>query len=89
MHAAQDALRATQILPTEAQAWIRAADALAELRKMKESIQYYEKAVDLDYTLEISLRPIIEKLKASQGFLEKARALGWSEDTLRLALDIA
>jgi len=89
LHAAQDALRATQILPTEAQAWIRAADALAELRKMKESIQYYEKAVDLDSTLEISLRPIIEKLKASQGFLEKARALGWSEDTLRLALDIA
>lgn len=89
LHAAQDALRATQLLPSEAQAWLRAADALAELRKMRESIQYYEKAVELDNTLESSLRPIIQKLQASQEFLEKARSLGWSEDTLRLALDVA
>jgi tetratricopeptide (TPR) repeat protein len=89
LHAAQDALRATQILPSEAQAWLRAADALAELRKLKESIQYYEKAIALDKNLEGSLRPVIYRLCDNQEFLEKARALGWSDDTLRLALDVS
>jgi len=89
LHAAQDALRATQILPANAQAWLRAADALAELRKMRESILYYEKSIQLDSTLETSLRPIIDQLKNTQDFLERARSIGWSEDILRLALDVS
>ena len=89
LHAAQDSLRATQILPQFAKTWLRAGDSLAELRKLRESTQYYEKALELDPSLEESLSPTIDRLKKSQRFLDKARANGWSEDTLQLSLDVA
>jgi len=88
LHAAQDSLRSTQLLPHHAKTWLRAGDALAELRKLKESAMYYEKAIELDPTLKDRLEPVIERLKRSQEFLDKARGW-WSSDTLRLALDVA
>ena len=88
LHAAQDSLRSTQLLPHHAKTWLRAGDALAELRKLKESALYYQKAIELDPTLRERLEPVIERLERSQQFLEKAK--GWySSDTLRLALDVA
>jgi len=61
---------------------------LAELRKLKESALYYQKAIELDPTLRERLEPVIERLERSQQFFEKAK--GWySSDTLRLALDVA
>ena len=89
LQATQDSLRATQLLPNYAKTWLRAGDSLAELRKLKESAQYYEKALELDSSLEQTLLPIIERLKTSQEFLDKARANGWTEDTLRVALAVA
>lgn len=88
LHAAQDSLRATQLLPHHAKTWLRAGDALAELRKLKESALYYEKAMELDPSLRSRLEPVVERLIRSQEFLEKAKGW-WSSDTLRLALDVA
>ena len=88
LHAAQDSLRSTQLLPHHAKTWLRAGDALAELRKLKESALYYEKAMDLDPTLRSRLEPVVERLNRSQEFLDKAKGW-WSSDTLRLALDVA
>jgi hypothetical protein len=40
--------------------------------------------------LETTLKPVIERLKRRQQLLDQARSYyGWSEDTLRLALDVA
>ena len=89
LHAAQDSLRATQLLPTFSKSWIRAGDALAELRKLREAARYYERAMEIDDGLVESLMPVVERLRASQQFLDEARAMGWPEDTLRLALDVA
>jgi len=89
LHATQDSLKATQLLPQYAKTWLRAGDSLAELRKLKESAQYYEKALELDPSLADTLVPTIDRLKKSQQFLDKARAIGWPEDTLRVALDVA
>ncbi len=88
LHAAQDSLKSTQLLPHHAKTWLRAGDALAELRKLKESALYYEKAMELDPTLRSRLEPVIDRLIRSQEFLDKARGW-WSSDTLRLALDVA
>lgn len=88
LHAAQDSLSSTQLLPQHAKTWLRAGDALAELRKLKESALYYQKAINLDPTLKDRLEPVIERLERSQTFLDKAKGW-WSSDTLRLALDVA
>jgi hypothetical protein len=88
LHAAQDSLRSTQLLPHHSKTYLRAGDALAELRKLKESALYYQKAIELDPALKGRLEPVIKRLERSQQFLEKAK--GWySSDTLRLALDVA
>ena len=87
LHAVQDALQATQILPQNAKAWLLAAKCLAELRKLKESNQYYQRALDIDPGMD--LKGAIEKNRASQEFMDVARASGFSGDTLRLALDVA
>ncbi|GAX16107.1 hypothetical protein FisN_3Hh413 [Fistulifera solaris] len=87
LKAAQDAIRATQLLPYYEVAWLRAGEILSELWRLKESAQYYEKAIDLDSSLEPSLRPVIERLRLRQELLDTARAYGWTEDILRLALD--
>lgn len=89
LHATKDSLRATQLLPNYAKTWLRAGDSLAELRKYKESATYYEKALELDDSLEYLLKPMIKELEESQIFLDNARASGWSDDTLRISLDVA
>lgn len=89
LQAAQDSLRATQLLPKYADAWRRAGDILSELWKLKESAQYYVRAIELDNSLSELLLPVIKRLNKRQELLDNARAYGWSEDTLRLALDVA
>lgn len=89
LQAAQDALRATQLLPAYADSWRRAGDILSDLWKLKESAQYYVRATELDGSLSESLLPVIQRLHKRQELLDNARAYGWSEDSLRLALDVA
>ena len=89
LHAAQDSLRATQLLSSYSNSWLRAGEILSELWKLKESAIYYEKAIELDPSLSDSLSPVVDRLRKRQELLNSARAYGWSEDTLRLALDVA
>jgi tetratricopeptide (TPR) repeat protein len=89
LQASQDSLRSTQLLPTYADSWRTAADILSALWKLKESGQYYVRAIELDNTLSESLLPLIKRLQKRQSLLDNARAYGWSEDMLRLALDVA
>ena len=89
LQAAQDVLQATQLLPDYSRGWARAGEILSELWKLSESAQYYEKAAQCDPTLQPQLKPVIDRLRKRQDLLESARAYGWSEDTLRLALDVA
>ena len=89
LHGTKDSLRATQLLPNYAKTWLRAGDSLAELRKYKESATYYEKALELDDSLEYLLKPMIKELEDSQIFLDNARASSWSDDALRISLDAA
>lgn len=89
LHAAQDSLQATQLLPSNSAAWSLAGQCLAELRKLNESSQYLQKAMELDPSLENTLRGMMQRNRASQEFIEVARGGGLSADTLRLALDVA
>lgn len=89
LHAVQDSLQATQILPQNAQAWLLAGETLAELRKLKESNQYYRRALEIDPSMERTLKGVMEKNRVSQEFMDAAKASGFSGDTLRLALDVA
>jgi tetratricopeptide (TPR) repeat protein len=89
LQAAQDSLRATQLLSNYATSWQRAGEILSELWKLKQSTQYYSKAIELDPSLKDTLTPVIERLEKRQELLDSARDYGWSEDTLRLALDVA
>lgn len=85
--ATQDALAATERLPTYAGAWLKAGETLSDLWKLKESTQHYERALELDPSLATKITPIIERLGKQQEFLESARGYGSSEGALRLALD--
>lgn len=58
LRACDDALRATQLLPNYAKCWLRAGDALAELRKLQEAADHYEVAVSLDPSLTETLTTI-------------------------------
>jgi tetratricopeptide (TPR) repeat protein len=90
LHALQDSLRATEILPNYSSAWLRAGELLSQLWKLEESRQYHEKALSLDPELAELLEPILEDLKRRKDLLEQARAnKDWPEDSLRLALDVA
>jgi tetratricopeptide (TPR) repeat protein len=89
LQAAQDALRATEILPHYAEAWVRAGEILGELWKLSEAVVYYEKAMALDASLTTTLQPVVERLQRRKGLLAEAKSYHWSEDTLRLALDVA
>ncbi|KAL3798272.1 hypothetical protein HJC23_000186 [Cyclotella cryptica] len=89
LHAAQDSLQATQLLPSNSAAWSLAGQCLADLRKLNESSQYFQKAMELDPSMEKTLRGMMEKNRASQEFIDVARGGGLSADTLRLALDVA
>lgn len=87
LEAAQDALRATQLLPNYTESWIRAAEILTELWKLNESSQYYERAIELDPSLSSKITPLIKRLGVRQELLDSARVFGWSDEILRLALD--
>jgi len=90
LQAAQDALRATELLPAYADSWKLVGEILSELWKLKESAQYLNKAVELDTArLEQPLSRVLGRLEQRQALLDQARAYGWSEDSLRLALDVA
>jgi len=89
LHAVQDSLQATQLLPQNSNAWLLAGECLGELRKLKESNQYYLRALELDPTKEDELRSVTEKNRVSQEFMEQAMKSGFSGDTLRLALDVS
>jgi tetratricopeptide (TPR) repeat protein len=88
LRAMQDSLRATALLPNYSTSWLRAGELLSQLWKLKESRQYYEKAMSLDESL--TLEPILQDLQRRQDLLDRARATDeWPEDSLRLALDVA
>jgi tetratricopeptide (TPR) repeat protein len=88
LRAMQDSLRATALLPNYSTSWLRAGELLSQLWKLKESRQYYEKAMSLDESL--SLEPILKDLQRRQELLDRAGATEeWPEDSLRLALDVA
>ena len=89
LHATQDSLQATQLLPKTASTWYLAGECLAELRKLNESNQYYVRALALDPSMKDVLTTLMEKNKSSQEYIDAARAGGFSGDTLRLAMDVA
>jgi tetratricopeptide (TPR) repeat protein len=88
LHAVQDALKATQLVPQSERSWLIAAESLNELWKLPESIQYYRRAAELDPSLEQKILPEIARLENRQQLVDNARKYGWSEDMLRLALDV-
>lgn len=89
LHAAQDALQATRLLPNNSKSWLRAGEILSELWKLNESLGYYELALQLNPDLENTVLPIMDGLQKRKELYDAARAYGWSEDTLRFALDVA
>ena len=83
LHAAQDSLRSTHLLPYNAKSYLRAGDALAELRKLIKAIRYYEEAVELDPALEEGrLVPVMERLKKSCEFSDRGKELAGVEIVL-------
>eukprot|EP00546_Thalassionema_frauenfeldii_P008678 CAMPEP_0178928988 /NCGR_PEP_ID=MMETSP0786-20121207/20274_1 /TAXON_ID=186022 /ORGANISM="Thalassionema frauenfeldii, Strain CCMP 1798" /LENGTH=342 /DNA_ID=CAMNT_0020605043 /DNA_START=91 /DNA_END=1115 /DNA_ORIENTATION=+ len=88
LHAVQDALRATQLVPGSDRSWLAAADCLSEFWKLPESIQYYKRAAALNSSKEDKIRAEISRLQNRQQLLDTANSYGWSQDMLRLALDV-
>jgi len=90
LHAVQDSLQSTQLLSSNSRVWVLAGECLAKLRKLKESNQYYRRALEIDPCMDLSLlKRLMEKNRVTQDFMDVARANGFSGDTLRLALDVA
>ena len=89
LHATQDSLQATKVLPQSANACYIAGECLAELRKLNESNQYYVRALALDPSMKDLLTGLMEKNKLCQELRDVAWASGFTGDTLRLALDVA
>jgi tetratricopeptide (TPR) repeat protein len=89
LHAVQDSLEATQLISHNVNSWLLAGECLAELRKLKESNQYYHRALEIDPSMKETLINVMEKNRCGQEFMDTARANGFSGDTLRLALDVA
>jgi len=90
LQAARDSLRATEVLPSYPMAWVGAGDVLSDLWKIKESKQYYEKALSIDESLEERLATVLEGLEARQELIDRTRAnTEWPEDSVQLALDLA
>merc|ERR1719198_1163599 len=80
LSAAQDSLRATELLPNYSTSWLRAGELLSQLWRLKESKQYYETALTLDETLQESLEPILQDLQRRQDLLDRTRATKeWSK----------
>jgi hypothetical protein len=89
LHAVQDSLESTQLLSHNVNSWLLAGECLAELRKLKESNMYYQRALEIDPSMKEKLESVMEKNRCSQEFMDTARTSGFSGDTLRLAIDVA
>jgi len=92
LHAVQDSLQSTQLLPENSHGFRIAGECLAALRKMGEAAQYFKTALALlppnDEDI-LELVDVIEKNRMKQELAERAKLSGFSGDTLRLALDVA
>jgi len=90
LHAVQDSLQSTQLFQGNSKVWFLAGECLAKLRKLKESDQYYQRALEIDPDMDLyMLTRAMEKNRITQDFMDVARVSGFSGDTLRLALDVA
>lgn len=90
LQATRDSLRATEVLPSYSTAWLSTGELLSDLWKIKESKQYYEKALSIDDTLQGEVSGVLKELEARQELVDRARDnKEWPEDSLQLALDIA
>lgn len=90
LQATRDSLRATEVLPSYSTAWLSTGELLSDLWKIKESKQYYEKALSIDDTLRGEISGVLKELEARQELVDRARDnKEWPEDSLQLALDIA
>ena len=69
--------------------WFLAEECLPELRKLKENNQYDLQALEIDPSIEWTLKGVMEKNRVSQEFMDVARASGFSRNTLWLALNAA
>lgn len=63
LQACEDAVKATQLLPNYSKCWLRAGEALAELRRTEEALGYFQTAVTLDPSLAAVIQPVVERLK--------------------------
>ena len=62
---------------------------MSDLWKIKESKQYYEKALSIDESLKGKISEVFKGLEARQELVDRARDnKEWPEDSLQLALDI-
>ena len=94
LHAVQDSLQSTELLPDNSQAFRIAGECLAALRKMGEAAAYFKTSLALlppddEVQTKMELVDVIEKNQMKQELAERARLSGFSGDTLRLALDVA
>lgn len=81
--ALEDLLRATVVLPSFAQAWRRAGDALCELQHFSSAIEYYEVAIGLDPALgEGELNSKLERLKVVETIISNAEHQGLGPDVV-------
>mmetsp|Transcript_17915 Transcript_17915/g.30133 ORF Transcript_17915/g.30133 Transcript_17915/m.30133 type:complete len:364 (+) Transcript_17915:164-1255(+) len=87
MRALQDLLTSTLVLPSFAQAWRRAGDALSEVRRFSSAVEYYEVAIRLDAGLTDVLMPTIERLKVLERLLENAEMKGWPVEAILSLID--
>ena len=85
LKALEDALKATQLLPTYAPAWERAGSILSDLWRLEASLECYEKAKQLDPSLDFE--PAFDCIRMRQQLVADATLLGWADEPLRLALD--
>jgi len=88
LHAVQDALRATQLIPHSERSWLIAAECLSKLYKLPESIQYYQRAAELKPAFNEKIKPEMSRLQGIQQLLDNAKSYGWSRDMLRVALTV-
>jgi len=71
LRACEDALAATERMPEWATAWRRAAESLAELRKLAPAVQCYEEAIALEPELADELGETVDKLRLRLMFADK------------------
>jgi len=86
MKALEDALGATELLPAYAPAWERAGSILSDLWRLEESVEFYQRAMELDPLL--LLEDTLDQVRVRQKLIVDAALIASSEDKLRLGLDV-